>query len=181
MKLLIAVLTAGALALPLAGLAQKKGNLSQEDQKRFAAMAQANMAEVAAGKVAQEKARSDDVKKFGQHMVEDHGKMLDEMKQMGEKKGARLPASPDKEQQAAMKKLEAMSGDNFDRAFMEQMVKDHQKALKLAQDTAKNAKDGELKQAAQKATPEIRKHLRMAQDLSKQAAAGGSKSGGKSK
>jgi putative membrane protein len=36
-------------------------------------LAQANMAEVQAGKLAQQQAKSDEVKKFGEHMVQDEG------------------------------------------------------------------------------------------------------------
>ncbi len=36
---------------------------------------------------------------------------------------------------------------------MQQMVRDHEDALKLAQNAAKNAKDADLKAAAEKAVP----------------------------
>jgi putative membrane protein len=49
---------------------------------------------------------------------------------------------------------------------MDQMVKDHEKTLKLVQETAKNAKDPELQQAAEKAAPEVEKHLEMAKQIS---------------
>jgi putative membrane protein len=42
---------------------------------------------------------------------------------------------------------------------MTQMVKDHEDALKLVQDTAKNAKDAGLKADAEKTAPVIQKHL----------------------
>ena len=45
--------------------------------------AQANMAEVELGKLALQKAMSDDVKKFAQMMVDDHSKALDELKGAG--------------------------------------------------------------------------------------------------
>jgi predicted outer membrane protein len=35
------------------------------------------MAEVEAGKLAQQKAKSEEVKKFGEHMIQDHGRLLD--------------------------------------------------------------------------------------------------------
>ena len=71
----------------------KRGGMSKEDHQRFQRMAQDNMAEVEAGKLAQQKASSEEVKEFAKHMVEDHGKQLEEMKQMAEKKGASLPRS----------------------------------------------------------------------------------------
>jgi len=145
--------------------AQKKGGLAGEDRKLFQELAQANLAEVDAGKLAQKKASSDDVKKFAQHMVEDHGKMLEEQRAMAKSKGVSFPRAPKKDQQSALKKLEGASGEKFDRAYMEQMVKDHEKALKLAQDAAGKAKDAELKQAAEKATPEVQKHLDMAKEI----------------
>ena len=143
----------------------KKGGLASQDRKYFDEMAQANLAEVQAGRLAQKKASSDDVKKFAQHMVEDHGKMLDEQRSMAKSKNVSLPKQPKKEQQSAMKKLERASGGEFDRAYMKQMVEDHEKALKLVQDAAKNAKDPELKQAAEKAAPEVQQHLDMAKQL----------------
>lgn len=177
MKTAVALLASAVLAWPLAAASQSK--MSQDDQKRFQALAEANLAEIETGKLAQEKASSDEVKDFAKHMVEDHGKMLEEMKDMAKAKGAKVPSRPNKEHQAAMKKLEKASGETFDAAYMDQMVKDHKKALKLAQDTAKKAKDGQLKQAAQKASPKIQEHLKMAQDLSRQTQAKG-KSAGKS-
>jgi putative membrane protein len=154
--------------------AQKKGGLAKEDQQYFRSLAQANMAEVEAGKLAQQQASSEEVKEYGEQMVEDHGKMLEEQKKMAQSKGMQVPKQPNKEQQAAMKKLKEAKGEQFDRAFMSQMVKDHEKALKLAQDTAKNAKDPELKAMAQEAAPDIQKHLQMAKQLSDKASAGGS-------
>ena len=156
---------------------QKKGGLAGQDRKFFTEMAQANMAEVQTGKLAQQKAGSDDVKKFAQHMVEDHGKMLQEQQSMAKSKSVQLPKQPKKEHQSALKKLEGMSGGEFDRAYMEQMVKDHERTLKMLQDASKNAKDPELKQAAEKATPDVQKHLDMAKQLASKTGGGVGKSG----
>lgn len=151
---------------------KKKGALAKQDQQYFVSMAQANMAEVQAGKLAQQQAKSDEVKDYGGQMVEDHGKMLEEQRTMAKSKGVQLPKQPNKEQQAAMKKLQGAKGEQFDRAFMSQMVKDHEKALKLTRDAAKNAKDPELKAMAEKAAPDIEQHLQMARQISDKASAG---------
>lgn len=160
--------------------AQKKDDLAKEDQKFWHDFAQANMAEVEAGKLAQQKAKSDEVKKFGEHMVQDHGKMLEEQQKLAKSKNRQMPKEPSKHQQANMKKLQDEQGEQFDRAFMSQMVKDHEQALKLTQDAAKNAKDPELKAMAQKAAPEIEKHLQMAKQTSDKASAGGTAKSGRS-
>jgi putative membrane protein len=135
------------------------------DAKRAREIAQADMAEVAAGKLGASKAQSDEVKKFAQHMVDDHGKHLNDLRSMAKTKGMQLPSAPAKKHQDAMKKLEAASGAEFDKVFMQQMVKDHQDALKLVQDTAKNAKDPQLKADAEKTAPKIQEHLDMAKKI----------------
>ena len=143
----------------------KKSSLDRADRRHFREIAQANMAEVQAGKLAQQKASSGEVKKFAQHMVEDHGKRLKEQETMAQSKGVSLPKEPGKAEKSALKKLQSASGEQFDRSYMQQMVKDHEKALKLVQDTAKSAKDPELKQAAEQAAPEVEKHLEMAKEI----------------
>ena len=146
---------------------QKKDQAAKggDDAKRMREIAQADLAEVQAGKLAASKASSDEVKKYGQHMVDDHGKHLGELRTMAKSKGVQLPSAPAKKHQDALKKLEAASGEEFDKRFMTQMVKDHEDALKLVQATAKNAKDPELKADAEKTAPKIQEHLEMAKKI----------------
>jgi putative membrane protein len=77
------------------GAAKKSsGQLAKDDLQSFRRMAQADMAEVAAGKVAAQKAQSPEVKKYGQHMVDEHSKMLEEGKQLAQAKGVTPPSQP---------------------------------------------------------------------------------------
>ena len=143
----------------------KKSALAKDDARMMREMAQSDLAEVQAGKVGAQKASSGEVKKFAQHMVDDHGKQLSEARDLARKKNMQLPAQPMKKHQSAMKKLEQASGAEFDKVFMQQMVKDHEDALKLAQNAAKNAKDKDFKAAAEKAVPVIQKHLEEAKQV----------------
>jgi putative membrane protein len=162
---------------PAAERSASSNKVERRDARALRNMAEANLAEVEAGKLAAGKARSEEVKKFAQHMVDDHGKQLQEIQKLASARSVDLPSQPAAKHRAAMKKLEGTSADNFDRAYMSQMVKDHRDALKLAQRTARNAKDSELKAAAEKATPDIKEHLQTAEQLagkSKSASAGSS-------
>jgi putative membrane protein len=143
----------------------QKSSLQKQDTKMMRDIAQADLAEVQAGKLAASKASSAEVKKFAQHMVDDHGKHLSEARAMAKTKGVQLPSAPAKKHQQAMKKLESASGAEFDKVFMQQMVKDHEDALKLVQGTAKNAKDPQLKADAEKTAPVIEKHLEEAKRI----------------
>jgi putative membrane protein len=163
--------SAALLALGLPGAyaqEQKKsaGSLAKDDLQSFRKMAQADMAEVAAGKVAAEKAQSAEVKKYAQHMVDEHSKMLEEGRKLAQAKGVTPPAQPEKKHQAALQKLQKASGGDFDRQYMQQMVKDHQEVLKVAEKTAKGAKDADLKAHAETGVPHIKEHLAEARKIS---------------
>lgn len=164
---LAAVATAALVAFATAPVAQEAKKEAKKEasakknvvDKRANQIAQSDLAEVQAGKLGVSKASSPEVKKFAQSMVDDHGKHLSELRTMAKTKGMQLPSAPAKKHQEAMKKLQSASGAEFDKLFMTQMVKDHEDALKLVQDTAKNAKDAELKADAEKTAPVIQKHL----------------------
>jgi putative membrane protein len=125
--------------------------------------------------VAAQKTSNPEVKKYGEHMVKEHTRMLEEGSKVAQAKGVKPPAGPDKKHQSAVKKLQELSGEEFDRRYMAQMVKDHEDALELAEKTAKDAKDAEVKAHAQKGAPHIKEHLAMARKLhqSLSASAGG--------
>jgi len=165
-----AIALAAALSTP--AFAQKMDN---NDASAMKQLAQGNLNEIAAGKTAQSKAQSPDVKNFGQKMVTDHGRMLEDLRSLAKKKDVALPQDANMKDMAQMKLMERKSGADFDREFMEHMVKDHEKDLKDVQDIAAKAKDPEFKAAVQKAIPTIRSHLELAQRISKGAAAGSSK------
>jgi putative membrane protein len=166
MKSTTALALGAMLAFLAAGPAAAQDE-SSRDAKRMKDIALANLAEIEAGQLALQKAQDPKVKEFAQRMVDDHTKLLDEVKGVAQAKGVELPSAPDAKHQKAMKKLQAASAQDFDREYVRAMVKDHRDALRLAQRTAKGAKDVDLKSAADKAAPEIQDHLKMAQALSK--------------
>jgi putative membrane protein len=150
--------------------------LERRDRNFVEKAVQHNIAEVETGKLAASKASSDEVKKFGQQMVDDHGKANDELKQIASSKGVSPPDGPDRRHQRAMKDLEKRSGAEFDRTYMSQMVKDHEEDVKEFRDTAKNAKDPDIKAYADKQVPVLTQHLDMARKV---ASSVGAKSGDK--
>jgi putative membrane protein len=171
MRTLITALALGA-ALSAPALAQK---MDSGDVSFMKQLAQANLSEIAAGKTAVSKAQSPDVKKFGQKMVDDHSKMLEDLRALAKKKDVALPQDANMKDMAQMKVMEHKSGAEFDKDFMEHMVKDHEKDVKDTENIAAKAKDPEFKAAVQKANAKIKEHLALAQSISKSAAAGSSK------
>jgi len=128
-------------------------------------------AEVEAGRLAQEKGANAAVKQFGARMVEDHGKAGAELKQIADAKSITLPNAPDATHQSAMQRLQKLSGAGFDHAFMQMMVRDHEKVVAAFDKEAKSGKDPELKAFAAKTLPTLRTHLQMARELNTGAGA----------
>lgn len=150
----------------VAGIAASAGaatTLSKGDQTIIAGMAQANMAEVAAGKMALEKSQNAEVKKFAQMMVDDHSKALDSVTEVAKAKEVTLPADVDPAHKAMAARLSKMSGDAFDKAYMKEAgVADHTKVhAKLKKDETA-AKDPDVKALAAKMLPTVEGHLQMA-------------------
>lgn len=102
-----------------AGQAGSSAKLSAGDEKAVKDMAQANINEIAAAKLALSKAQSSDVKAFAQQMVEDHGAALTKVQAVAQQKGVTLPTEPDASHKAIAAKLEKQSGNAFDKMYME--------------------------------------------------------------
>jgi putative membrane protein len=99
-------------------------------------------------------------------MIDEHGKGNQELEQIAQSKGVKLPGAPDSDHRDKLADLRKLSGEKFDRKYIEQAgVKDHKAALKLFKDAAEDAKDPELKRFAQKEVDHILEHLQMAQRI----------------
>ncbi|MDB5939181.1 MAG: hypothetical protein JWP77_1545 [Polaromonas sp.] len=138
--------------------------VSRDDSKMMADLAQANIAEIETGKMALEKSQNDQVKKFAQHMIDDHTSALKELQTVASAKGVTLPDDTDLKHKTMATALKAMTGNSFDNQYMKRVgVGDHQATIELLQKAQKNAKDPELKAMATKMLPTVREHLKMAQ------------------
>ena len=160
-------LTRSVLALAgasLAGAALAQGAAVPAADRAFAEKAAAGgAAEVEGGKVAEQRAANDKVKQFGARMVQDHGKANDELKQIASGKGLQLPSAPDAHDQQEMARMQKLSGAEFDRAYMDHMVKDHKKDIAEFKKQASSGKEPEIKAFAAKTLPTLQEHLKMAE------------------
>jgi len=125
------------------------------------------MAEVQLGQLATQKGSSDAVKTFGQKMVDDHTKMGEDMKPIAKKLSVPVPTKLDAKDQALYNKLEALSGTDFDNAYIKAMVKDHKKDDSEFRAEAQNAADPDLKMVAAKGEQIISQHLQMIEGIAK--------------
>lgn len=119
------------------------------------------MAEVELGRLAVTKAQSPEVKNFAQKMVDDHSKANEELKALAARKNLSLPTRLDEKHQDLMEKLNGLSGAEFDRAYVEAMVDDHQKTVELFKNETEDGEDADVKAWASKTLPTLQAHLEM--------------------
>jgi len=125
--------------------------------------AHGGMAEVELGRVAQSRASSQKVKDFGQRMIDDHSKANDELSKIAGKQGVTVPTGMSASDQATKDKLSALSGHEFDVAYMQDMVKDHREDISEFQKEANSGRDSDVKAFASQTLPTLREHLRLAE------------------
>jgi putative membrane protein len=157
---------------PKAEAAVKHASASAD--ARFAMQAwEGGMLEVAKGKLAAQKGAHEGVKQFGQKMADDHTNVNDELKSIASGKNITLPDEmPKSPTHATLAKIEKLEGAAFDRAYVEDQVRDHEKTIALFEREVKTGKDAELKAFAEKTLPALKEHLTMVQDLKAKVAKG---------
>ncbi len=138
-----------------------------DDKKFVKDAALGGMTEVELGKLAAQKGSSDAVKQFGQKLVDDHSKANDELKQIASTENIQVPDTLDSKHQSRIDKLSKLSGPSFDKAYIKDQVKDHEKDMQEFQSEAQGGSDPNVKQFASKTLPVLQQHLSMAKDLSK--------------
>jgi putative membrane protein len=137
--------------------------------------AKGGMAEVQLGKLATEKASSDEVKKFGQRMVDDHGKANDELKTLAQSKNITLPTDLDPKDKTLHDRLAKLSGADFDKAYMRAMLTDHLKDVSEFRTESRSGNDPDVKAWAAKTLPTLEDHLKMARDANGAVGTSGTK------
>jgi putative membrane protein len=151
---------------------------SPEAEEFLKNASQDNRAEIALGQLAATKAANAGVKSYARMLVTDHTKANQEVSSIARTKSVTLPTDLSAEQKSTKDQLTDLSGANFDRQFVDAMVKDHQKAV-AAFEQQTTSSDAQVKAFAAKTLPTLRHHLEEAQRLQKTVGAGASSSSGK--
>ena len=148
-----------------ATMAQSVGLMGQE-AKFLTTAIQSGLAEVELGRLARERTDDREVRRFAQQMVDDHSNANAKLETMARAQDITIPTEPDSTHQATAKELAALRGRAFDRAYMDQMVKDHETDVALFQQQA-SADTGPVSELAASILPKLREHLAMASAIQK--------------
>ncbi|WP_242926414.1 DUF4142 domain-containing protein [Pontibacter vulgaris] len=133
---------------------------TKDEQSDFMTMAASGgMMEVELGKLAKQNAANQKVKDFGAMMVNDHTKANDELKALATKKNITLPDSMSEKHMGHITELRDKKGADFDKAYMDLMVEDHEEDVEMFDKAAKDQEDPDVKAFAAKTVTTLRKHL----------------------
>lgn len=144
-----------------------QGALSKQDQQFVQKAAQGGMLEVRLGELASQKAANPKVKELGATMVKDHSQVNKELNDLAEKKGLVLSTELDSKHQGTVEKFSKLSGEEFDKAYVKELVSAHKKDVSEFEKASKSAADADVKAWAGKTLPALQGHLQHVQEMQK--------------
>lgn len=152
-------------------------SLSTSSKSFLREAAQGDLAEVDLAKLAGSKSSNPQVKQFAARMIRDHSANEDQVKALAAQESVTLPTTPNEKQQLEKRKLEGLSGKQFDGQYASMMLSDHEHDVSKFKPVAHNARNASVKEYAQKTLPVLESHLRAARELNStmNARAGSSK------
>ena len=92
-------------------------------------------------------------------MVDDHSNANAELKTLAQQNGIEMPTALNRKHQRLMDRLQKLQGGDFDREYMEHMVRDHKHDVKAFRKEAKAKEDSPVKVFAQNTLPTLEGHL----------------------
>jgi putative membrane protein len=150
-----------ALGMLLAGGALQAQDTKSSDKTFVKNAMEGSLAEVNFAKLALQKSQDKNVREFATKMIHDHEMLISEMKPLAKEMGVKVPSGPPLSDHAKYMELKMKSGTDFDRAYVEAMVKDHHDDLSAFLDEQNSTSDPQLKAAVQKGESVIRQHTEM--------------------
>jgi putative membrane protein len=139
----------------------------QMDKRFLGQVTQASLLNIEMGKLAQDRASSDAVKEFGKKMIADHERGLTIFKRVADRDGVAVDAQLDAKHKERLDRLAKLSGAEFDRAYIKDQLKAHQRMVSYFQSEADNSTESIASKMANNMLPAVQKHLNETKELNK--------------
>lgn len=140
-------------------------DLPAVDRNFVANAAQSNISEIELGQLALQKAADSQVKEFAQMMIDMHTAAQNELKALGSNRKFTVADRLDEEHQSIKDQLSALSGADFEKAYINGQVTSHQKTSAIMQTEIDNGQDADVKAYAVKSKPMVDQHLSQAASI----------------
>lgn len=165
LKGMTAALMLGALATAGAAIAQDNPNPSGQDKMFVTRAAQGGMAEVEMGQAAATHAQNEQIREFGQHMIEDHRAVNQELMELAMQQGIKPPAGMDQKHRQKLETLMKLSGARFDQQYITEQIRAHEQMILMFEQQVEQGQNEALTDFAQDTLPTLEEHLQMAQEV----------------
>jgi len=129
--------------------------------------ADGGLTEVRLGELGQQKASNASVKSFATMMIHDHTGANDQVKTLAAQRNVTLPEAPASDNDQKIEDMAKKTGKDFDKSYMDAMVRDHEKTINLFKDASGKANDADVKAFADNTLPKLQMHLDSARAIRK--------------
>jgi putative membrane protein len=152
------------LAFGMCGVSFAQDTTKSADKSFIKDATEGSQAEINFAKLALEKSKDPNVRKFAEKMITDHSKLIEDMRPFAKKYDVSASGSPVMAH-AKYEELKMKSGTSFDRAYVEAMVKDHNDDLQAFLKEENSTADPELKATVMKGEKVVREHTEMIDNI----------------
>lgn len=135
--------------------------ISEQDRMFLITVHQDNLAEIEAGRLALQNGRCEPVKRIARVFINDHTRIDNDVQSLADKFDVRLPNAPNAEAQKLLAELAALSGREFDIAWLRMRAAGVREAIKLGKQQLRHGRSPEVKALATAAVPVVMRHLKL--------------------
>ena len=168
MRILLMAVAASAILTTGCALFGEQRAAGKPSDMFISSTAMGSGAEVALSRLALERSTNPEVKRFAQKTIRDHERLNQEITQIAERRGLTVSTTPDDTHQKVSTHLSKLSGQEFDREYMSEMVADHAKMTAKLESKSRQTKDPEIQQWAARQLPLFQEHLQTAQSINQE-------------
>ena len=138
--------------------------VSPADKHFLHAASQGGLFEIAVGNYAAKNGNSSAVKDLGTHTAMDHTAINQKVGAWATSQDVKLSDKPSTKTQAKIDKLTALTGADFDKAYVDALVKAHKADIAAFQKEIDSTSNADLKALLTDTLPTLQGHLKMAED-----------------
>lgn len=135
------------------------------DHEFIAEAVRYGLTEIELGRLGAALASDERVRELARSLVREHEKASRELVRLAKQKRLEIPTEVDPERRSVIDDLKGMGDDEFQRAYMKAVVKDHQRSISVFLQESQTGRDEEVKEFAGKLLPVLTDHLKMARSI----------------
>ena len=124
--------------------AEVDSTLTEDEQELLAFAARNNMLQIELGKIAAQKASTDELKQYGQQLVDWHTTNQQELQELAQEYGVALPQQMETEQLEYIEEIRDAKAEEFDAEYWESVAKAQREAIDEYDDNLKDLDEADV-------------------------------------